>query len=431
MLVGLAGLWAAVPRRLLPSHGVRYGDPVSETSRSERAVWAGVAAVAAGHLSVDACMGIWPVFKVLARLDLGTAGLIAAAAAIAGNGLQLLFGPLADRGLRRLLIGAGVVVAGAVCFLPLAGSPSALLALMVVAAAGSAAFHPSAAGLAGGASRERSGLAVAVFLAGGYLGFAFSQLAFAAAYRGLPAGGVALFCAAPAALGLAFLAFRRAPASGAGAGPAARTAAVAAPGAAPWGRLAVLFAIQGLASAVGTAVLFLLPELFTAAGGGQVLALGGAHCLVTLAALAALVPAGMARDRLGARPVLLVTNLASGLCLAVLATRGATQPAILLASVLGFSALNAVNNVVALAEGTRLLAHRRSSASALLMGLPWIFSAPAPALAAWLAQPGRGGSPGMALAWMGVCAPAAALAALWLRPASRAPAENAPAAIAA
>jgi hypothetical protein len=95
--------------------------------------------------------------------------------------------------------------------------------------------------------------------------------------------------------------------------------------------------------------------------------------------------------------------------------------------VLAFSALNAVNNVVALAEGTRLLAHRRSSASALLMGLPWICSAPAPALAAWLAAPGRGGSPGVALAWMGLCAPAAALAALMLGPGRPAPAEAAPA----
>lgn len=60
------------------------------------------------------------------------------------------------------------------------------LLLVLVASVGSAAFHPSAAGTAGGLSSSRQGVALAVYLVGGYDGFAVSQLAFAAAYRRSP-----------------------------------------------------------------------------------------------------------------------------------------------------------------------------------------------------------------------------------------------------
>ncbi len=59
--------------------------------------------------------------------------------------------------------------------------------------------------------------------------------------------------------------------------------------------------------------------------------------------------------------------------------------------------------------------------AALLMGLPWLLAAPAPALGAFLADPSRGGTPGTALAWIGLCSPAAAAVALLL-PARQAPA---------
>jgi MFS transporter, FSR family, fosmidomycin resistance protein len=365
----------------------------------------GVLAMAAGHLSVDACAGIWPVYKVLAHLDLRTAGAIATASTLAGNGLQLAFGPLADRGHRRLLVALGVAGAGAVCFFPYAVTPAALLLLMLVASAGSAAFHPAGAGHAGAARTSRPGLAVAVFLAGGYLGFAGSQLAYAGAFRAL-GGRLAPFFALPLLLGAAFFLVGRRER-----GPS-QVAAGAAAGPVPWGKLAGLFAIQGLSAAIGVAVQFLTPELF--GGGGSTLAMGGAHCLATLAGAAALVPAGAARDRFGARKVLVAANVLAGASLGLMALLAGRGQLVALLLILVFNFANAANTVVALAEGTRGLAHAGSSVSALLMGLPWLTAAPAPSLAGFLADPARGGTPALALAWIGLCSPLAALVALSL-----------------
>lgn len=375
--------------------------------------WLGIAAVAVGHLSVDACAGVWPVFKVLAHLDLRLAGVLATVTTVVGNGAQLAFGPLADRGHRRVLVAAGVAMSGAVFILPYAGSAAALLALMIVGAVGSAAAHPAGAGHAGAARTGRPGLAMAVFMVGGAVGFGISQLLYAGLYRGL-AGRLAPLTAIPLLLGAAFLLVGRSPRAAAvpatpPRAPAARAAANAA--SVPWGKIAALFAIQGLSACVGVAVQFLTPEVF---GGSGAMAMGGAHALATLTGALALFPAGVARDRLGARRVLFVVNALAGLALALLALLGTRDPRVALAAIPLFTFANSANTVVALAEGTHGLAGKGSSVAALLMGLPWLVAAPAPALAAFLADPSRGGTPGIALGWMSLCSPAAAAVALLL-----------------
>jgi FSR family fosmidomycin resistance protein-like MFS transporter len=385
-----------------------------EIESAGRGVWAGVLAVAAGHLAVDACAGVWPVYKTLAHLDLRAAGGIATAATVAGNGLQLAFGPLADRGYRRLLVGLGVIASGAICFFPFTNRSSALLALMLVASVGSAAFHPAGAGHAGTARTGRPGVAVALYLAGGYAGFAASQLAYAGALRAL-GEGVAFLFALPLLLGAAVVFMGR---GGRAAAAAARGPAAAA--SIRWGKIIALFAVQGLSACVGVSVQFLTPEVF--GGPGTTLAMGGAHCLATLAGLAALFPAGAARDRFGAKAVLVAANAVAGIALGVLALVGTRGAGLALVLILVFTSSNAVNTVVALSEGTEGVARSGSSVAALLMGLPWLLAAPAPSLAAFLAEPSRGGSPGVALAWMALCSPAAAAVALVLpgRPGKRA-----------
>jgi MFS family permease len=379
--------------------------------RVRRGPWGGVLAVAIGHLSVDACAGVWPVYKVLAGLDLRAAGWIAGWTTLCGNGLQLAFGALADRGQRRLLVALGVVAAGAICFLPYARSEAALLALMLVGAAGSAAYHPAGAGHASAAPTGRPGLAFALYLAGGYVGFAGSQLAYAGAFRALD-GRLAPLFALPLLLGGAFLWVRSPGSARAPAAPAPARGAAAM----PWLKLALLFAVQALSATVGASVQFLTPEIF--GGGGTTLAMGGAHCLATLAGAAALFPAGWARDRFGARAVLVAANALAGVALGLLAALGARGPAVALGLVLAFTLANAVNTVVALAEGTVGLARAGSTVSALLMGVPWLLASPGPALAAHLAH---AGGPARALSWMALCSPAAAAVALLLPRPSRSP----------
>jgi MFS transporter, FSR family, fosmidomycin resistance protein len=371
--------------------------------------WLGVAGVAVGHLAVDACVGVWPVFKVLAQLDLRLAGLIAAVASVVGNGAQLVFGPLADRGYRRILIGAGVAAAGAVFLLPYAvPQATPLVLLMVLGAVGSAAVHPAGAGHVATARTGRPGLAMAVYLAGGAVGFGMSQLLYTGLYRGL-SGRLAPLTALPLLLGAALLVVGRGPRPAAFAASGAKAPPATAP--VPWGKVAALFAIQGLSACIGVAVQFLTPEVF---GGRGAMAMGGANAVATLTGALALFPAGAARDRFGAWRVLFAFNLLAGSALGLLAFLGPRDPRIAFVAVPLFTFANSANTVVAVAEGTQGLAGKGSSVAALLMGLPWLVSSPAPALAALLADPGRGGSPEIALGWMALCSPAAAAVALLL-----------------
>lgn len=369
--------------------------------------WATLLALSAGHLAVDCCTGIWPVFKSLARLDLAMAGLIATVGSMAANGLQLVFGQLADRGWRRPLLLGGVAAAAAITLVPYAGSYGWMFGLQLATALGSAAFHPSGAGAAAEVSRSRTGVMLGIFLAGGYLGYACSQLLFTAVYLRAPRltpviGIVPLLAVAALALLLP-------------AGPARAAAAAAGTRLGPHlARLAPLFLVQVFSTTVNLSLIFLLPELMAARAAPDWIARGGAHFGLVAGSCLALLPAGHAADRWGARRVLAIGNSATGLLLALfLATPG--QPSLDLLLVVGFGLFNGVNTVVTVAEGNRLLPGRASGVSSWLMGLPWCVAALGPVVAGTLAEPARGGSPAAAMGWVGLALPLALGASLAVR----------------
>ncbi len=176
---------SVAPSPIVVGDGVVVATPSPAASqRTTTTAWWTLLALAGGHCAVDCCSGIWPVFKTLAHLDIATAGLIATIGSMTGNGLQLAFGVLADRGWRKRLIVTGVAVAGTVTLVPWAVRSYLIMgALVLVTNVGSAAFHPSATGAAANLSRQRVGFMIAVFLAGGYLGYALSQFLFSAVYE--------------------------------------------------------------------------------------------------------------------------------------------------------------------------------------------------------------------------------------------------------
>ncbi len=371
------------------------------------AVVAGLAALAGGHLAVDCCTGIWPVYKTIAHLDLHVAGAIATAAGLIGNGLQIGFGYLGDRGHARALLVGGVFSAGAVAFLPYSGDLRFLFALVLATSVGSAAFHPIAAGAAGSLSRQRTGVLTAVFLAGGYVGYSLSQFAFTAMYR-LSPRATGLIALLPALTSVAI--FARAPVT------PRRSHTLAA-----WTRslqsarrpLASLFAVQALAAAVNVSLIFLLPDLLLERGAPTWVVEGGGHFALVAGGALALLPAGHASDRLGGRRVLMATNVATAAALALIL--GVRLPtAALLPALTVFGAFNSANNVVAVSEGNRLLPDHGSGVSALLMGLPWCFAALGPVVAGALADPARGGAPSAALTAVALCLPLALTAAALL-----------------
>jgi FSR family fosmidomycin resistance protein-like MFS transporter len=384
--------------------------PPATSATTVTSAWWTLMALAGGHFAVDCCAGIWPVFKTLAGLDITTAGLIATVGSMAGNGLQLAFGPLADRGWRKRLIVSGVAVAGTVTLAPWAVRSYAIMgALVLLTNVGSAAFHPSATGAAAGLSRRRVGFMIAVLLAGGYLGYSLSQVLFSAVYGWAPSftpviALLPLGMAAAIAAGL----------------PTAREPRR--PSGLDWRSLrgylrplAPLLAVQTIASAINVSLIFLLPDLLVSRHAAPWIVRGGGHFALIAGGCLALLPAGQASDRWGARRMLVFANLTTAAALGLLLTRSGAS-AFDLVLVLAVGAFNGINNIAAVAEGNRLLPGQASGVSALLMGLPWSVAALGPVIAGALADPARGGTPAGALGAFMWLMPLGLAASLRVRP---------------
>jgi len=400
---------AAQPKAVAPSATDATPDAPSSGVSSVRTLAVGLGALAAGHMAVDCCTGIWPVYKTLAHLDLGLAGAIATATSVIGNSLQVGFGLLADRGWAKRLMVSGVLVAGAVTLAPLTQSYGVLFLLLLATSLGSAAFHPIAAGASATLSTRRAGVLMALFLAGGYAGYAMSQLSFSAALAVGPAvPSLMLVVPALAALGIARFVpvARRRPQTLAAWTRSVR--GVARP-------LTALFSVQALAGTINTSLIFLLPDLLMQRGAPTRIVEGWGHFALIAGSVLALVPAGHATDRLGPRRVLIATNVATGALLALILA-GAWSPRVLLVLLSCFGAFNSANNVVAVSAGNRLLPGQSSGVSALLMGVPWSVAALGPLVSGLLADPRHGGDPTRALSWMGLVIPLALIASLFTGP---------------
>jgi FSR family fosmidomycin resistance protein-like MFS transporter len=370
-------------------------------------LWSSLLLLAAGHMAVDLCTGIWPVYKTMAKLDLSRAGVIATIAGIVGNGLQIVFGVMADRGWRKVLLMGGLVLSGAVLLVPHAHALPVLSGLVLATSVGSAAFHPTATGTASMLSTQRSGVMVGVFLTGGYIGYALSQIAFTSVYR--HTGGATELLLLVPLLTAAAVASRVEPAPGRGGSLAAWKQAFAR----EWRSLGALFCIQVCASAINMGLVFLLPDFLLERGAPTWVLEGGGHAAFVLGGSLALLPSGYAADRLGARGVLVAQNVVAGVLFAwLLFGVGTTWSE--LAVLAAFGAANGANNVVLVSEGNRMLPGQASAVSALLMGLPWCVAAVAPAIVGRLAEPGHGGNTTSALGWLGITIAGAFAASLFV-----------------
>jgi FSR family fosmidomycin resistance protein-like MFS transporter len=127
-----------------------------------------------------------PVIALNLELDYKAVGLLVSMVTVFSQFSQPLFGFLGDRlGRRWLTIVAPAVTALSVSFIGLAGSYGLLLALLIVGSASTSAFHPQGAALTGALARPRSGLAMAIFTAGGNTGFGLGAVLIAAVVAAL------------------------------------------------------------------------------------------------------------------------------------------------------------------------------------------------------------------------------------------------------
>jgi FSR family fosmidomycin resistance protein-like MFS transporter len=140
--------------------------------------------MAATHFAVDGYSNIYaPLLPLLIPrlgLSLAAACTLTMCFQLAASVSQLGFGHVADRWRPRALLIVGPVVAVTVLSgIGLAGSPLVLAVILVVGGLGGAAFHPPAAALVHKLAGERQGLAMALHITGGSLGFSLGPVLFA------------------------------------------------------------------------------------------------------------------------------------------------------------------------------------------------------------------------------------------------------------
>ena len=143
------------------------------------------AGLVVGHALLDCYGSFWPIFKYLARIDIGVAGVMATATSVVAMLLQPVFGHMGHAGRARLFVVGGTALTLLMTLLgPLALGrdalgPGAFIGLMVailfLTRIGQAAFHPVAGVQVGALVRGRRSTLLAVFVAVGWLGVGLSQ----------------------------------------------------------------------------------------------------------------------------------------------------------------------------------------------------------------------------------------------------------------
>ncbi|MDR3624515.1 MAG: MFS transporter [Chlamydiales bacterium] len=322
-----------------------------------------------GHFVIDLLVGIWPAYKTLAGLDLAKAGLIIGVSGLIGDGSQLFFGFLSDKGHRKKLFMLGIFLVMSSTFLALTQNYAILSLLVLLTYFGSGLFHPAGAGIAQTLIPGRKGFTMTLFASGGYLGLAITQLLFAFLYRADPAYSCLLICFVFLALlfsqkmigaqserihqnNFSFKRFFE-------------------PFSLRKKDLTILYFSQLAQQIVSYSFLFFLPDVLLLQDHTDWICYGGGHCCYVIGAGLMMVPAGILSDRFGQRSVLLASICSTSVLFYVFLFQGVTVPWLVPLFLLGFGACMGVYNPIGVAFGNRLLPTHASSVSALLMGCVW------------------------------------------------------------
>jgi FSR family fosmidomycin resistance protein-like MFS transporter len=133
------------------------------------------------HFTNDFYANFVPVFipKLHEKFDLSftQVGILSATYTAAGSFLQLLFGFISDRVSRWRFVWIGPMITGFfMSFIGVLPSYPAVLAALVLAALGTAMFHPQGTSIAGRILKSKKGLLVSLFIASGTLGFSLGPI---------------------------------------------------------------------------------------------------------------------------------------------------------------------------------------------------------------------------------------------------------------
>lgn len=329
--------------------------------------------LSAGHFLVDTMLGIWPVYKSMTEMHVGTAGLIVAVGAFIGEGSQLFFGSLSDRGYSKSLIVFGLIIATASSFLVYFSHYGILFLLYLLTCIGSGCFHPCAARLVTGFVPSRRNLLMTIFASVGSLGMATSQLSFTQVHKIFEEQVYLLACPG-IVLALLFACYHFPVNKNNKAYPITKT---------PYRDFLSFFKHPALRSLYISQVanqsilwgtIFILPDVLKNLGHVEWVCLGGGHFFLILGAACMMIPGGYLADLYSARIVMLLGGVLSCILFYILAFFGAISITFLLPILFMLGATVALMNPLAVSLGTQYQPDKAGAISAFLMGLVWCLS---------------------------------------------------------
>lgn len=324
------------------------------------------------HFLIDMMIGIYSVYKTMMGMDLAAAGVILSVSAWIGEGSQIIWGPLSDRGYRKHLVLLGLALTAASALLGYVGAFWTIFPLVLLTYIGSASYHPCAAGLAGSLNSSRRGLYVAIYASGGALGLAASQTIFYHIHSTFD-GHVSVLIIPSVMLILALLLL-----------PNGLDTPVKAPKAAfSFGQvlglfkdphMRILYGVQVTSQTLLWGTVFLLPDVLLARGCEDWITFGGGHLAFILGGGLMMIPGGMLADRFSPRIVMLVGTSLGLLLFYYFLLVPAIHPFVVLSTLVCLGACWGMVHPVGLSLGNRLYPETPGLVSAFLMGMVWCIS---------------------------------------------------------
>ncbi len=326
-----------------------------------------------GHFLVDVMIGIWPVYKSLAQIDLAQAGLVVAGGAFIGEGSQLFFGSLSDKGYRHLCIIFGILMAAASVFLAYTMTIGILFILYMTTCIGSGCFHPSASSLVNTMIPSKRGILMTIFASGGSLGLASSQIIFTQAHHAFD--GKTIWLAAPLVVLAIILLFFR-PSKANNGMPLSGNKAKLSDCFSFFknSTLRSLYLSQVANQSLYWGIIFILPDVLKTLGHADWISYGGGHFCFILGGALMMVPSGFLADRYSPRLLMLILGIIGVICFYMIILFGGVSMLLTLPVLFILGACLAVMNPVAVSFGVRLVPDSPGAISAFLMGLVWCVS---------------------------------------------------------
>ena len=323
--------------------------------------------LASAHFVSDAYSNLYaPLLPALIPrlgLSLAAAGMMAMLFQLAASLSQVGFGHLADRWRPRVLLVVGPLVSVTVLSLiGTARTPAMLAAILVVGGLGGAAFHPSAAAVVHRLGGSRRGLAMAIHITGGSVGYSLGPLLFAPFVERFGLGWTPLL-AVPGLMLLGVVLRRMPPLQPFGTAGGGSFGALR-----PYARpLFLLYLIVAIRTMASLSFATFIPVLLTRRGWSVSMA-GVAVSIYLFAGGIGGFSGGPMADRLGARRVIVVSLLLSVPFLAVATTLGGWSLVVVLA-LGGFFLQSTLPVNVTFAH--QIAPVSAATVSSLMMGLAW------------------------------------------------------------